>query len=145
MTDEREEAEQAEPNTALVVSDALQDPLPESSFFYRRVFSYLTCISLTGLLAFIIYRMDDPTSLRDVALYLCLLLFFVITYYMIAPSGEQVVKMVQTAKMLVGGVRIGHERSYEEGYQTRPTRRGGSDFENRKDYAPTSRRRGRGD
>lgn len=121
----------------------LQDPLPESSFFYRRVFSYLTCIALTALLAFIIYRMDDPTSLRDVALYLCVLLFFTITYYMVAPSGEQVVKMVQTAKMLISGVRVRHD-DYNEGtrYTHRPGRRWGRSRQDRSDFAPTSRRRG---
>ena len=82
----------------------VQDPLPESNFFYRRVFSYLITVSITGLLAFVVWRIDGADELRQVALYLCLLLFVVVTYYMIAPSAEQVVKMLQTAKMFTHGV-----------------------------------------
>lgn len=140
--------EDGKPNAASMVADALQDPLPESTFFYRRIYSYVTSVVILGLLGFIIYRMDDAAQLRPVAGYLCILLFCVITYYMIAPSGEQVVKMVQTAKMFVSGVRVRPGSADEDCGEDRPTTRRprrGSDFESARDYAPTSRRRGRGD
>lgn len=76
-----------------------QDPLPEQSFFYRRLFSYVMAISLIGLIAFVVWRIDGSDQLREVALYLCTLLFVVVTYYMIAPSAEHVVKMIQLGKL----------------------------------------------
>lgn len=76
-----------------------QDPLPEPSFLYRRVFSYGTAISLIGLIAFVVWRIEGDEQLREIALYLCLLLFMVVTYYMVAPSAEHVVKMVQLGKL----------------------------------------------
>lgn len=76
-----------------------QDPLPEQSFFYRRVFSYVIAVSLLGLIAFVVWRIDGADQLREIALYLCLLLFVVVTYYMVAPSAEHVVKMIQLGKL----------------------------------------------
>lgn len=76
-----------------------QDPLPEPSFLYRRVFSYGTAISLIGLIAFVVWRIEGDEQLREIALYLCLLLFMVVTYYMVAPSAEHVVKMIQLGKL----------------------------------------------
>ena len=78
-----------------------QDPLPEPTFTYRRIFSYGLSLALIGLLAGVIWRMDDGDMLRQVALYLCVLLFFVITYYMVAPSAEQIVKIIQAAKVVI--------------------------------------------
>lgn len=76
-----------------------QDPLPEPSFLYRRIFSYVMAVALVGLIAFVVWRIEGSDQLREVALYLCTLLFVVITYYMVAPSAEHVVKMVQLGKL----------------------------------------------
>lgn len=78
-----------------------QDPLPEAKFTYRRIFSYSVSLALLAILAFIVWRMDDSDALRQLALYLCVLLFFVITYYMVAPSAEQIVKLIQSARVLI--------------------------------------------
>lgn len=124
-----------------------QDPLPEGSFFYRRVFSYVLSICIIALLALVIWRIDGADELRRVALYLCLLLFMIVTYYMIAPSAEQVVKMLQTAKLFAKGITMRQTATAEspsgrattqttvEPARPRPPR-SGSDF----DAAPTSRR-----
>lgn len=90
-----------------------QDPLPESAFLYRRIFSYGISICLIGLLALTVWRIDGADELRRVALYLCVLLFVVVTYYMLAPSAEQVVKMMQTAKLFLNGVRVRQTASAE--------------------------------
>ena len=87
----------------------LQDPLPESAFFWRRAFSYVVAVALIALLALVVWRLDEAAELRQVAGYLCLLLFMVVTYYMVAPSAEQVVKILQTAKLLGQGVSIRKE------------------------------------
>lgn len=76
-----------------------QDPLPEQSFLYRRIFSYGIAVSLIGLIAFVVWRIQGDNELREIALYLCLLLFVVVTYYMVAPSAEHVVKMIQLGKL----------------------------------------------
>lgn len=76
-----------------------QDPLPEQSFLYRRIFSYGTAVSLIGLIAFVVWRIDGDEQLREIALYLCVLLFMVVTYYMVAPSAEHIVKMIQLGKL----------------------------------------------
>jgi len=116
-----------------VPADLLQDPLPESTFFYRRIFSYAVSVVILALLGYIIHRMNDAAQLRMVASYLCVLLFCVITYYMIAPSGEQVVKMFQTAKMTISGVNIRHDPRVD----AKPER---SNFkESEEDFAPSSR------
>lgn len=130
----------------------IQDPLPEGSFFWRRLFSYAVSTAIIALLAIVVWRLDGDDELRQVALYLCLLLFMVVTYYMIAPSAEQVVKMLQTAKLFMQGVRTTATATAQNKQgrastttttglpptpsQSPPNQRG-SDF----DAAPTSRTR----
>lgn len=104
MSEATSEASSGPPPTVDV-----QDPLPESAFFYRRVFSYALSIGLLALLGVVVWRMESASELKVVAGYLCLLLFVIVTYYMIAPSAEQVVKMLQTAKLLARGVVIEKE------------------------------------
>lgn len=89
----------------------IQDPLPEGTFLWRRVFSYGVSAALLALIALVVWRMESASELKQVALYLCLLLFMVVTYYMIAPSAEQVIKMIQTAKMLIHGVTVHNKAS----------------------------------
>lgn len=84
----------------------VQDPLPESNFFWRRVFAYVGSAALLALLGYVIFKMEEPESLRLAALYLAVLLWFSITYYMIAPSAEQIVRIIQAAKVLKAGVPI---------------------------------------
>lgn len=83
-----------------------QDPLPESNFFWRRLYSYIATFSIWGLLVFVIYKMEDAGSLRTVALYLSMLLWFTITYYMIAPSAEQITRIIQAARTMRSGVPL---------------------------------------
>lgn len=92
-----------DPATALI---DVQDPLPESDFKFRRIYSYTATTALIVLLAFIIHKMTEPESLRIAALYLSLLLWFTITYYMIAPSAEQITRIIQAARTLRSGVEM---------------------------------------
>lgn len=95
-----------------------QDPLPESNWFWRRVFACVVtaaALALTGLIVWqmtaallVIVRGDaDATAtvnaLRDIAFYLVGLALALSIAYLIAPSGEQVAKMVQSVKLNLGG------------------------------------------
>lgn len=108
----------------------LQDPLPESNWFWRRVFTFLATASVIVMLFFLGYalnrltdgivnRIDNMTaetvatiaiaSLKAITEMFRLMfwvLIVVVTYYMVAPSAEQITKMVKTAALLKGGVQI---------------------------------------
>lgn len=90
-----------------------QDPLPEGTFLYRRIFSYGVAVAIIALLALVVWRIEGDADLRRVATSLCWLLFVTVTYYMVAPSAEQVVKMMQTAKLFLGGVKVRQEAEAE--------------------------------
>lgn len=99
-------------NVAPPSADA-QDPLPESNWLWRRVFIFALA---AGLLALVWLKVD---TVGDVALTgsetaiaglvrllkLCLYLIgMLILFYLLAPSAEQLVKLIQTAKSLRSGV-----------------------------------------
>lgn len=102
----------SETKTATGEIDA-QDPLPESNFFWRRLYSYIATFSIWGLLVFVIYKMEDAGSLRTVALYLSMLLWFTITYYMIAPSAEQITRIIQAARTMRSKVPVAHRTTVD--------------------------------
>lgn len=107
-----------------------QDPLPEANWLWRRVFTF-ACLAAAFLIAVglsialnrivgnIVGRLDTMDA-RNVAqitvvainaiLRMFTLMFYVViiisTYYFIAPSAEQITKMIQTARLLRDGVQI---------------------------------------
>lgn len=90
-----------------------QDPLPEASWFWRRVFIFATstCIIL-GIWMMVntmVHLAGDQPQLIVNAFLRIISMFMLyawcnMTYYVIAPSAEQVVKLIQTAAMLKSGV-----------------------------------------
>lgn len=79
----------------------VQDPLPESNWLYRRWFIFvLSTINIIGLWWIGRHVQDHDAAFR----WLLLFQWFLITYYLIAPSAEQVVKMIQSASMFKQGV-----------------------------------------
>jgi len=94
------------------VADA-QDPLPESNWFWRRIFIFALS---AGLLALVWFKVNDvaavaltgsETAIAGLVklLRLCLYLIgMLILFYLLAPSAEQLVKLIQTAKSLREGV-----------------------------------------
>lgn len=106
----------------------MQDPLPESNWLWRRVLTFLAIIvifSLMSGLAYAVHRIVggviqriDGMSAQAVAditvralgviermfgwMYWSLLV--VVTYYMVAPSAEQIAKMIGAVSLLKGGV-----------------------------------------
>lgn len=93
----------------------IQDPLPESSWLWRRVFVFVvTAVVLwflwgamdrLGNVAMIDPRLGVP-ALLSLCKWIISLTILMSTYYLIAPSAEQVVKMFKIASMLRSGVQI---------------------------------------
>lgn len=94
-----------------------QDPLPESNWVWRRLFACAVTIAALALTGLVVWRMtaallvivkgnSDATAtvyaLRDIAFYLVGLALALSVVYLIAPSGEQVAKMVQAVKLNLG-------------------------------------------
>ncbi len=102
------------PPTLAPFPDA-QDPLPESNWFWRRVFVFLVtaailwmvwgAITRLGAVAVVVPDQGIP-ALLSLCRWLLLITAMMVTYYMVAPSAEQTIKMMQTAKLLTGGVKF---------------------------------------
>lgn len=103
----------------------LQDPLPESSWFWRRVFVYTVTAAILWMLWGAIERLSAVAMVKPeqgvpALLTLCQWLLaqtiLMATYYMVAPSAEQVVKMFKVATLLRGGVQVaGRQRIAADG------------------------------
>ena len=101
----------------------LQDPLPESSWFWRRVFVYIVTGCVLWMLWGAIDRLGEVAKVRpdigvDALLSLCkwIICFTgaLATYYLVAPSAEQVVKLVQVATLLRSGVQMAGRKIVED-------------------------------
>lgn len=96
----------ADPATARV---DVQDPLPETNWFWRRVYTF--ALSLISV-AFIWYGLEALNAMQDadavyrVTRYMIGVHVLLITFYMLAPSAEQIVKLIQAAKLLQSGVTM---------------------------------------
>lgn len=75
--------------------------LPESNFRFRRIFSYVLTTLVLAILAYVVYQLDDAKELGRVAFWLIILLWWVATYYMIAPSAEQIARIIQSARISI--------------------------------------------
>ena len=109
-------------NPATVDVD-VQDPLPETNWFWRRVYTFtLSLISVAfiwyGVEA--LYALRDGASIYKITRYMIGVHVLLITFYMLAPSAEQVVKLIQSAKLLQAGVPI-TRRATVQGPQGRRT------------------------
>jgi hypothetical protein len=89
------------------------DPLPEANWFWRRVFSFLFVSLMIAGMWWIGSMIDELAphnpnlaieKLYDAFRYAVLLTFVSVTYYMVAPSAEQVTRMWQTAALFKNGV-----------------------------------------
>lgn len=78
-----------------------QDPLPESNWLWRRVFTFMIAIACLGFIWYgveALWDMHDNDAIYRVTRYMIGILFFTILCYMVAPSAEQIVLMIQAAK-----------------------------------------------
>lgn len=100
----------------------LQDPLPESNWFWRRVFVFAVTAAVLWMLWGGITRLSQvaatsPERGIEALLTLCKWMIayniLMVTYYMVAPSAEQITKMVKTAALLRSGVQVAGSRTVE--------------------------------
>lgn len=85
-----------------------QDPLPEPSWLWRRLYVYVVSIAFLVLISMAVHRMSEVASvnpetgvaaLLTVIKWLIAALICVLTYYLVAPSAEQIVKMIQASRL----------------------------------------------
>jgi hypothetical protein len=85
-----------------------QDPLPEPTWLWRRIFVYGVAAAVLALIWVGVQHLAEVSALeplRGVEALLTTLqwligaLVCVVTYYLVAPSAEQIVKMVQAASI----------------------------------------------
>lgn len=108
----------------------IQDPLPEANWLWRRVFTFLAVLVIFALLiglavatnrivSNVVGRIDTMSAVAVaeiakqalvVIMRMFTLMFWAlmvtVTYYMVAPSAEQITKLLQTAGLLKAGVQI---------------------------------------
>ena len=93
-----------------VASVDVQDPLPEASWFWRRTFAFL----LTSVICVQLYLLSRNIGNHDDAYWwTLLLLWFVILFYLVAPSAEQIIRIIQSARIIRGGGTMEKESTSE--------------------------------
>ena len=98
----------------------VQDPLPESNWLFRRIYFYAVTAVILVMVWLQLDRLGDVAILQPVIgipafitiiQWLLACLFVTITYYSVAPSAEQIIRVVQVARSLRQGVNAGWARS----------------------------------
>lgn len=56
--------------------------------------------ALMVLIGYSVFKMSTDANIKQVVLWLILLLWWVITYYMVAPTAEQITRIIQSARVL---------------------------------------------
>lgn len=124
--------------TPAVLVDA-QDPLPESNWLWRRVLTFTAIIivflimvglgyAVHRIVGAVIEKIDtiSPEAVREITVRaldviekmfgdMFWSLLVVVTYYMVAPSAEQIVKMISAVSLLKGGVQTGRRTLLRDG------------------------------
>ena len=115
--------------TTRILADP-QDPLPEANWLWRRVFIFL----VTTVVLFLVYGAVDRLGAVAVVrpeigipafVSIVKLLVFTVNimalFYMVAPSAEQITKLVKTAGLLRAGVQIATRATARKGDQVEET------------------------
>lgn len=116
MSDTTQSNSAASANDPATARVDVQDPLPETNWFWRRVYTF--ALSLISI-AFIWFGLEALNNMREaeaifqITRYMIGVLVLLVTYYMVAPSAEQIVKLIQAAKLLQSGVTINRSASVE--------------------------------
>lgn len=118
----------SDPATARV---DVQDPLPETNWFWRRVYTFALSLISIAIVIYgvqVLHELKDADNVYRVTRYMIGVHVLLITYYMLAPSAEQMVKLIQTAKLLGAGVPISRKAVVEtpEGGRTEVTTTAGA-------------------
>ena len=123
--------------TPQVLAD-MQDPLPESNWLWRRVLTFLAIVVIFALMSGLAYavhrivggvigRIDNMSAqaVADITVralgviermfgWMYWSLLVVVTYYMVAPSAEQIAKMIGAVSLLKGGVGVSSRASHTD-------------------------------
>lgn len=116
MTDHQTNSASATGDVPAAVQVDVQDPLPETDWMWRRTYTFT--ISLLSL-AFIwggiesLHELKSSEQIYYITRYMIGILAMLILFYMVAPSAEQIVKLVQAAKLLRSGVTMNRTASVE--------------------------------
>lgn len=119
-----------------------QDPLPENNFFWRRVFSWaitLLCLAFVAYVLESLHSLGAAEYIFYLGKYLIGLVTLLVTYYMIAPSAEQIAKMIQAAKIIRSGIDLPGNHGLPP--PPNPPRHGGGGRRPEEDFAPRSGQR----
>ena len=87
----------------------VQDPLPESDWFWRRSYTFLMSLILLAATAYVLFglrEVGDADGLLRMGLRILWVLSGVITFYLIAPSAEQLARIIQSAGIIKAGGTI---------------------------------------
>lgn len=85
----------------------IQDPLPETNWFWRRVYTFVLSVASLAFVGYglaALHGLKDAEAIYRVTRYMIGVHVLLITYYMVAPSAEQIVKLIQAAKLMRAGV-----------------------------------------
>lgn len=76
-----------------------QNPLPEASWTYRRIFTFVVMLLSLGGVGWIINKLSDGEHLAGVAYGLLGLCSLLATYYLIAPAAEHIARLAGLASI----------------------------------------------
>jgi hypothetical protein len=96
------------PPSGQVTIDA-QNPLPEPSFFWRRVLAYVVVLAvlvLTGFALDTLHDLQDSAAVLNLAKWTLGFAAMIATYYYIAPSAAELTNIIQSAKIIKGSINI---------------------------------------
>lgn len=97
---------QVDPATAAPRVD-VQDPLPETSWLWRRIYVFtFSMISVAFIMYALqsLYVMHDTENVYRIGRYMIGIHAMLILFYMVAPSAEQIVKLIQASRIIQSGV-----------------------------------------
>ena len=146
VTSNTNSASTTDPTSAVDV----QDPLPESDWRWRRAYTYITTILVLAGIAWCLdglHSAKDADALLKIGLRLIWLVGLVVTFYMVAPSAEQIARIIQAASILKSGASITRTARAEtaDGGKTEVTTTAGTPASataapaDEEDFAPRSR------
>ena len=94
----------------------VQDPLPEQDWTWRRAYTYALTMTACAGVAYLLSAIrdaGDAQTMYDLAWWMLAIIAMLATYYMVAPSAEQIVKLIQATKLLQSGVPMSRTASVE--------------------------------
>lgn len=94
----------------------VQDPLPETNWLWRRLFTFIFTLISIVLITYALqalYDLRDADKIYRMGRYMIGVHVLLITYYMLAPSAEQMVKLIQSARLIREGATISRTAALE--------------------------------